>query len=64
MAEDSRKTAVPALLSHILPLADGLAARLGAGIDVLDVGCGTGRALNIMTAEFPNSRFMGSDISE
>jgi SAM-dependent methyltransferase len=64
MAEDSGQTVVPALLSHILPLADGLVARLEAGIDVLDVGCGAGRALNIMAAEFPNSRFTGSDISE
>ncbi|MBT4126694.1 MAG: methyltransferase domain-containing protein [Chloroflexi bacterium] len=64
MAEDSGQTVVPALLSHILPLGDGLVARLEAGIDVLDVGCGAGRALNIMAAEFPNSRFTGSDISE
>jgi SAM-dependent methyltransferase len=64
MAEDSGQTVVPALLSHILPLADGLVARLEAGIDVLDVGCGAGRALNIMAAQFPNSRFTGSDISE
>jgi ubiquinone/menaquinone biosynthesis C-methylase UbiE len=64
MAEDSGQTVVPALLSHIIPLADGLVARLEAGIDVLDVGCGAGRALNIMAAEYPNSRFTGSDISE
>lgn len=63
MAEGSGQTVVPVLLSHILPLADGLVARLEAGIDVLDVGCGAGRALNIMAAEFPNSRFIGSDIS-
>lgn len=64
MAEDSGQTVVPALLSHILPLSEGLVARLQAGIDVLDVGCGAGRALNIMAAEFPSSRFTGSDISE
>lgn len=64
MAEDSGQTVVPALLSHILPLGDGLVERLESGIDVLDVGCGAGRALNIMAAEFPNSRFTGSDISE
>ena len=64
MAEDSGQTVVPVLLSHILPLADGLTERLEAGIDVLDVGCGAGRALNIMAAEFPSSRFTGADISE
>ena len=64
MAEDSGQTVVPALLSDILPLADGLVERLKMGIDVLDVGCGAGRALNIMANEFPNSRFTGSDISE
>lgn len=64
MAEDSGQTVVPVLLSHILPLADGLAARLKVGIYVLDVWCGAGRALNIMAPEFPNSRFTGSDISE
>jgi len=64
MAEDSGQTVVPVLLSHILPLADGLVERLEAGIDVLDVGCGAGRALNILAAGFPNSRFTGSDISE
>jgi SAM-dependent methyltransferase len=64
MAEDSGQTVVPAILSHILPLGDGLVDRLERGIDVLDVGCGAGRALNIMAAEFPNSRFTGSDISE
>jgi ubiquinone/menaquinone biosynthesis C-methylase UbiE len=64
MAEDSGQSVVPALLSHILPLADGFVKRLESGIDVLDVGCGAGRALNIMAAQFPNSRFTGSDISE
>jgi 2-polyprenyl-3-methyl-5-hydroxy-6-metoxy-1,4-benzoquinol methylase len=64
MAEDSGQTVVPAILSHILPLTDGLVQRLESGIDVLDVGCGAGRALNIMAGQFPNSRFKGSDISE
>jgi ubiquinone/menaquinone biosynthesis C-methylase UbiE len=64
MAEDSGQTVVPALLTDILPLSDGLVERLESGIDVLDVGCGAGRALNIMAAEYPNSRFTGSDISE
>ncbi len=64
MAEDSAQTTVAALRDHILPLAPGLTERLEAGIDVLDVGCGSGRALNLMAREFPNSRFVGYDFSE
>jgi hypothetical protein len=61
MAEDSGQTVVAALKDHILPLVPGLTERLEAGIDVLDVGCGSGRALNLMARKFPNSRFLGYD---
>jgi 2-polyprenyl-3-methyl-5-hydroxy-6-metoxy-1,4-benzoquinol methylase len=64
MAEDSGQTVVAALTDHILPLVPGLSERLEAGIDVLDVGCGSGRALNLMARSFPNSRFTGYDFSE
>ncbi len=64
MAEDSSQTVVAALKDHILPLVPGLVERLKNGIDVLDVGCGSGRALNFMAREFPNSRFIGYDFSE
>lgn len=64
MAEDSGQTVLPAILDHILPLAPGMKERLAAGIDVLDVGCGQGLALNLLAAEFPLSRFVGYDISE
>src|ERR687893_2818198 len=64
MAEDSGQTVLPALTDHILPLVDGLTERLEAGIDVLDVGCGSGRALNLMARTFPNSRFLGHDFPE
>ncbi len=64
MAEDSGQTVLPALLDSILPLVPGLIERLEAGIDALDVGCGSGRALILMAREFPNSRFTGYDISE
>ena len=63
MAEDSGQTVLPALLDHILPLVPGLRERLEEGIDVLDVGCGSGRALNLMARAFPNSRFTGYDFS-
>ena len=55
---------LPSLISKILPLIPGLIESLQDGIDVLDVGCGSGRALNLMAATFPNSRFMGYDLSE
>ncbi len=47
-----------------MPLVPGLVERLENGIDVLDVGCGSGRALNLMARTFPNSRFLGYDLSE
>ena len=63
MAEDSAQTVVAALFDSILPLAPGLQPRLEAGIDVLDVGCGRGRALLEMAARYPSSRFTGYDLS-
>ncbi|MHC4322985.1 MAG: class I SAM-dependent methyltransferase [Planctomycetota bacterium] len=64
MAEDSGQTVVAALIDHILPLTPGLVESLQSGIDVLDVGCGIGRALNLMASTFPKSRFTGYDLSE
>jgi len=42
----------------------GLTSRLSDGIDVADVGCGSGHAINLMAAAFPRSRFTGFDFSE
>ena len=43
---------------------DGWGAEaLTAGLDVADVGCGSGTALLLLAAEFPASRFSGFDIS-
>ncbi len=64
MAEDSGQTVVAALIGQILPLVPGLIESLQHGISVLDVGCGSGRALNLMAREFPNSRFTGYDLLE
>ncbi|MHC4992824.1 MAG: class I SAM-dependent methyltransferase, partial [Planctomycetota bacterium] len=64
MAEESALTVVGGLLDHIIPLAPALRERLAAGIDVLDVGCGAGRAMNHLAAHFPNSRFVGYDFSD
>lgn len=62
MAEDSSQTVVAQLFDSILPLADGLGERLEAGIDVLDAGCGSGRALIALAARYPASRFTGYDL--
>ena len=64
MAEDSGQSVLPALLEDILPLVPDLISKLEQGIDVLDVGFGRGKALNLMAKTFPNSRFTGYEISE
>jgi 2-polyprenyl-3-methyl-5-hydroxy-6-metoxy-1,4-benzoquinol methylase len=64
MAEESAQTVVSALTDHILPLAEGLVEQLDEGIDVLDIGCGSGRAACRLAAEFPNSRFTGYDLCD
>ncbi|MBD1913634.1 MULTISPECIES: class I SAM-dependent methyltransferase [unclassified Leptolyngbya] len=63
MAEDSGQSVVSALFDHVLPLIPGLTEALHRGIDVLDLGCGCGRALNKLAEVFPNSRFTGYDFS-
>lgn len=64
MAEDSASVHDAGLLEHVLPLVPGLPGRLRAGMDVCDVGCGSGHALCLMAKAFPASRFTGYDFSE
>jgi 2-polyprenyl-3-methyl-5-hydroxy-6-metoxy-1,4-benzoquinol methylase len=64
MSEDSSVCVLPELTRTILPLVEGIEARLADGIDVLDVGCGSGKALNLMAKSYPDSRFTGYDFSE
>jgi SAM-dependent methyltransferase len=64
MAEDSGAVHDLALVDTILPLVPGLVERLRSGIDVADVGCGSGHAVNLMAEAFPASRFTGYDFSE
>jgi ubiquinone/menaquinone biosynthesis C-methylase UbiE len=52
------------LLDVTLPLVTGLKDRLTSGIDVADIACGSGHAINLMAKAFPNSRFTGYDFSE
>lgn len=63
MAEESRAVHDASLLDVTIPLIDGLTERLEQGIDVADVGCGSGHALVLLAAAFPNSRFVGYDVS-
>jgi SAM-dependent methyltransferase len=62
MRELSAPTFDILLVDKILPLVPGLVERLRHGIEVLDVGCGSGRAVNVMGRAFPNSRFVGYDL--
>jgi 2-polyprenyl-3-methyl-5-hydroxy-6-metoxy-1,4-benzoquinol methylase len=63
MASESAGLMDSALVSQIVPLVPGLRERLEAGIDVADVGCGQGHAVNVLAAAFPASRVTGYDFS-
>lgn len=62
MAERSAQRQDHLLLSKTLP-AVGIVDRLKRGIEVADIGCGSGHAINLMAAAFPNSRFTGYDFA-
>jgi SAM-dependent methyltransferase len=64
MAEDSGSVQDATLIDVTLPLIPGLIERLRQGIDVADVGCGSGHAANLMAEAFPRSRFTGFDLSD
>lgn len=51
------------LVDGFLGAVPGLVGRLRAGARVLDVGCGTGHAVNLMAREFPRSTVTGLDLS-
>ena len=63
-AEETARIYDAILLDRIIPLVEGLDDRLKDGIDVLDVGCGRGHAINILARAYPNSRFVGYDLSK
>lgn len=52
------------LIDTVLPALDGVVERLDAGATVIDIGCGAGGAVLMMAERFPNSTFVGYDISE
>lgn len=63
MAEESAQTVVSVIGEHVVPmLGEQTIRRLREGADVLDVGCGSGRALVELAATFPDSRFTGYDL--
>ena len=64
MAEDSGAGYDASLIDVTLPLVPGLVDRLRQGIEVADVGCGSGHAANLMAEAFPRSRFVGFDFSD
>ncbi len=51
------------LVPKVLPLLDGVVEKLQRGARAADVGCGAGVATMAMAAAFPNSQFVGYDIS-
>lgn len=63
MAELSGMTIDASLLDVTLKLVPGLTERLTAGIDVADIACGSGHAINVLARAFPQSRFTGYDFS-
>lgn len=64
MAEESGEVFDAALVDVILPMAEGLSERLRDGADVVDIGCGSGHAINVMAQAFPASRFTGIDFCD
>ena len=64
MAEMSAMRFDHNLVDAQIPLVPGIVEQLEAGIDVADMGCGSGHAINVMAKHWPNSRFSGYDFSE
>ncbi len=62
-AEESAAIHDVALIASTITVVPGLPERLRRGIDVADIGCGSGHALNLLGREFPASRFIGFDFS-
>lgn len=62
-AEETARIFDSMLTNQILPLIPEIVNRLNDGIKVLDIGCGRGRAINLMGKAFSKSEFTGCDIS-
>ena len=62
MAEFSQPSLDATLIDGTVALVPELRAALERGIDVADVGCGSGYAMNLLARAFPRSRFTGYDL--
>jgi hypothetical protein len=63
-AQETSRVYDATLVDVTVPLVPGAQERLEAGIDVIDIGCGSGHAINVLARAFPNSRFHGLDMSD
>jgi hypothetical protein len=52
------------LVDGFLGAVPGLRPRLAGGARMLDLGCGTGHAVNVAARAFPGSHFLGVDIDD
>ena len=64
MAEESGQNYKNNMVTKVLPLIEDVVEKLERGIQVLDIGCGSGTATNTLAKVFPNSTFIGIDICE
>ncbi len=64
MDADSRTVVDAALVDVVVPMVAGLDDRLRSGLDVADLGCGSGHAVNVLARAYPASRLVGYDFSE
>jgi len=62
-AEETARIFDSKLTNQILPLIPDIINKLNNGLEVLDIGCGRGHAINLMGKAFPKSKFTGCDIS-
>lgn len=62
MAEESGQNFRNNMVTQILPLLGDGIERLEKGIQVLDLGCGSGTAVNTLAKVFPKSSFTGVDL--
>jgi SAM-dependent methyltransferase len=62
VTEESGQAVFPYIVDAVVPLVPGLRARLSAGIEVLDLGCGQGHSLVRLARAFPASRFQGYEL--
>jgi SAM-dependent methyltransferase len=63
-AENNMAVVDATLLQQTVPVVEGLDARLRAGVEVADIGCGSGHAINALARAYPASRFTGFDFLE